>query len=80
MGSLIKALSSGTVEMAQWLRVLTALPEDPRSVPSHSHGDSQLSVTLVLGDLIPFHSQQKPPMYSKNKQIIIIKKHKGPIL
>jgi hypothetical protein len=34
--------------MAQWLRIMTALPEDPGSSPStHNNGSSQQSVTSV---------------------------------
>ena len=40
-------------EMAQWLRALTALPEDLGFNSQHPHGSSQLSVTLVPGDLTP---------------------------
>lgn len=37
-------------KMAQWLRVLIVLPEDIGSIPS---AHMVLSVTLVLGDLMP---------------------------
>lgn len=34
-----------TGELAQWLRALTALPEDPSSKSQHQHDSSYLSVT-----------------------------------
>ena len=37
--------------MAQWLRVLAALPDGPEFNSCHSHGGSQPSVTLVPGNL-----------------------------
>ena len=40
--------------MAQWLRVLAVLPEDPTGSDSqHPLGDSQLTGTLVSGDQTP---------------------------
>jgi hypothetical protein len=42
-------------EMAQWLKDLVALSEDLGPNSQHPQGSSQLSVTLVLRDLTPFH-------------------------
>jgi hypothetical protein len=39
---------NGAGEMPQWLRALSALPEDPGSVPRHTWS-SQLPVTPVPG-------------------------------
>ena len=38
-------------KVAQWLRELTSLPENPGSVPIPHVAGSQLSLTLVPGDL-----------------------------
>ena len=37
--------------MAQWLRALAAVTDDPSFVFWHQHGGSQLSITSVPGDL-----------------------------
>jgi hypothetical protein len=50
--SLSLKLSFGTGEMIWWLRAQTALPEKSKFDSKHQHGASQLSVTLVVGDLI----------------------------
>jgi hypothetical protein len=47
---MILKLARGAGEMAQWLRTLTPLPEDPSLVSS-----SQLSVSPESGDLILSH-------------------------
>ena len=39
--------------MAQWLRILVVLPEDPGQIPSTHVVAYSLSVTPVLGDLNP---------------------------
>ena len=51
-----KGGDSGAGQMAQWLRALADLPEDPAQVP---HGSSQLSVSPVLGHLKPSHSHTR---------------------
>lgn len=40
----------GAGKMAQWLKTLAVLPEDPGQ---HPHGDSEPSVTPAPGDLMP---------------------------
>lgn len=55
-----KTLSIGIVEMAQRLRAMTALPEDPGSNSQHPWGSSQQSViprfdTEIYAGKIPMH-------------------------
>jgi hypothetical protein len=45
----------GAAEMAQQLRALAALAEDPGSIPSTHNGSSHLSLTPVPTDLTPSH-------------------------
>jgi hypothetical protein len=40
-------------EVAQGLRTVAALLEDPNLIPQHPHGGSQLSSTPVSGDSTP---------------------------
>ena len=51
--------SLGAEEMAQWLRVLTSLPEEPGFNFQHSHGSSQLSITLKSDTLTQIYLQTK---------------------
>jgi len=46
-----KKLKIEAGEMVQWLRALTALVEDPSSVPNTHMGGAQPSLILILGSL-----------------------------
>jgi hypothetical protein len=48
----------GAGEMAQWLRILAALPKGPGFNSQYPHGSSQLSVTSFPGDLTPSHGYE----------------------
>ena len=48
-------VNAGAGEMAQWLRVLAALPEDLGFNSQHPHGSSQLSIISVPGYLTHSH-------------------------
>lgn len=43
----------GVGEIAQWLRIRTALAERRISIPSTPHGSPQPSITPVSGNLTP---------------------------
>jgi len=48
-------METGAREMAQWLRALTALPEDPGSIPSAHMAPI---CNFSLGKLLPFKLQR----------------------
>lgn len=57
----------GAGEMTEWLRTLTALPEDMGSIPRTPHGKSEHSVTKVPGN--------KYPLWPRRHCMCMVHKH-----
>lgn len=51
---MFKSNNLGAGEIAEWLRALTVVSEDPGFNSQHPCGNSELIITLVPGDPVPF--------------------------